>query len=155
MAESVTQVPTKKPSSDEVGVRVITLAGENKGAMMDLTSASSLLHNRKKQVSTAHYIHQHEIKSEGDETEDGSKKKEKSEEKGASSMSEKKAPPLTTFVNSNVQSVNNSILLSSNCSHKDPGVHVALSRKPSGNLVPSTSHHQTKGAHHKDHANGH
>jgi hypothetical protein len=39
---------------------------------------------------------------------------------------------MNAFMNSNVQSIHNSILYISSLTHHDPGVHLALSRKPYG-----------------------
>ncbi|KAG5251666.1 proteoglycan [Salix suchowensis] len=120
----------KKNSSDseDVGMKVITIAGENKGAFMEV------IRSPKKQVfeGTSHFLHKKgNPKSEGS---DSSKSQRKSNG----------AIPLSAFVNSNVQGVNNSIAYNSSCSHHDPGVHVSLSRKPSGAAA----------FHVKDHGNG-
>ena len=37
------------------------------------------------------------------------------------------SPPMSAFVNSNVQAVNNSILFNTSLTHHDPGVHVFFS----------------------------
>lgn len=124
----------------EVPVRVITLAGENKGAWMEFGSPSSLLKNKKKPetIGTARQQQVEEDGAQGNRT-----KTEKKNGKGANST---KAPPVpSAFVNSNVQSVNNSIVLHASCSHGDPGVHLAFSRKP----APANGYHR------KDQPNGH
>lgn len=41
---------------------------------------------------------------------------------------------MKTFMNSNVQMINNSLVYNSMATHHDPGVHLRISRKPgSGN----------------------
>jgi hypothetical protein len=120
----------KKNSSDseDGGMKVITIAGENKGAFMEV------IRSPKKQVfeGTSHFLHKKgNPKSEGSDSssseEGNSKKKDKNPNGKAMGPS-----PLSSFMNSNVQGVNNSIVYNSSCSHHDPGVHVALSRKPAG-----------------------
>ena len=54
------------------------------------------------------------------------------------------APPLSAFMNSNVQGVNNSLVFQSSCTHHDPGVHLSLSQKPAAS-----------GFNVKDRGNGH
>ncbi|KAF5451787.1 hypothetical protein F2P56_026859 [Juglans regia] len=108
---------------EEVGMRVITIAGENKGAFMKLIQSS-------KKHEVVHKNENPKTKSHGNDWEStssdkavGNLKKNKSHEgKVTSSM------PKRAFVNSNVQCVNNSILYNCSCTHHDPGVHLALSR---------------------------
>lgn len=67
---------------------------------------------------------------------------EKSSEEGEGKSSEKKGKshkgkassswPMTAFLNSNVQSVNNSLMYNSSCTQHDPGVRFVLSKKPLG-----------------------
>lgn len=74
------------------GTSVITLAGENKGASMNIGAKSK---DKER--------HGHRL--------DGG-------DKG-----------MTALINSNVQVINNSLLLQSSCSGGDPGVHLKLSAK--------------------------
>ncbi|KAJ6404389.1 hypothetical protein OIU84_012549 [Salix udensis] len=132
----------KKNSSDseDVGMKVITIAGENKGAFMEV------IRSPKKQVfeGTSRFLHKKgNPKSEGSDS--SSSEEGKTEKKGKNHKGKATGPsPLSAFVNSNVQGVNNSIAYNSSCSHHDPGVHVSLSRKPSGAAA----------FHVKDHGNG-
>ncbi|KAJ4728061.1 vegetative cell wall protein gp1-like [Melia azedarach] len=129
--------------SDDVGMRVITIAGENKGAFMEVIK-SPLKHSfdgnshtvqQKGNAKTETEWHSFSSSSE----EGKSKKKDKSSKQKAMH-----SPPMDAFMNSNVQGVNNSIVFNSSCSHHDPGVHLSLSRKPFGH-----------GIHVKDKTNGH
>ncbi|GAV74509.1 hypothetical protein CFOL_v3_17989 [Cephalotus follicularis] len=125
----------KKFSSDseDGGMRVITIAGENKGAFMEVTLSTHKKHGFE---GNPHYLHKNvnPRTSSGDERQSYSTS---SDEEGSSRMKDKTyktmATPLPTsaFMNCNVQGVNNSIVYNSSCTHHDPGVHVAFSRKPS------------------------
>ncbi|XP_041001364.1 mucin-2-like [Juglans microcarpa x Juglans regia] len=118
----------KNWDSEEMGMRVITIAGENKGAFMEL------IQSPKKHEAVAYKKGNHKTQSHGSESEsmssssdkEGNPKREKGH-KGKVTGSK----PMSAFMNSNVQSVNNSILYNCSCTHHDPGVHLSLSRKPS------------------------
>lgn len=101
-------------SDEESGLRMITIAGENRGAFMELLPSSS-------PSSTGS-----PMKSKAEQGEEAAKAK-KDGKGGAGTLS-----PLSAFVNSNVQGVNNSILLNASCAHSSPGVHLAVTRRPSG-----------------------
>ncbi|KAK7381971.1 hypothetical protein VNO80_00564 [Phaseolus coccineus] len=90
--------------SEGHGVRVITISGENRGAYMKITQS------QKKQP----------IHKMGNS--DGEKVRTLS------------SPPTTRafYGNSNVQCVNNSMLLNSSLSHHEPGVHLIVPKKPFG-----------------------
>ncbi|XP_059650322.1 vegetative cell wall protein gp1-like [Cornus florida] len=108
--------------SKDFGVRVITIAGENRGAIMELGHRGLLR--------------------------DGKKSERNSNDEGINIKMEDKPdkmvrPLKTAFINSNVQGVNNSILLDSSFTHRDPGVHLSLSSKANGG----------RGAHLKDQNN--
>ena len=87
--------------SEGHGVRVITISGENRGAYMKITQS------QKKQP----------IHKMGNS--DGEKVRTLS------------SPPNRAFYgNSNVQCVNNSMLLNSSLSHHEPGVHLIVPKRP-------------------------
>lgn len=118
----VISTPKKQSDSEEYyGARVVTLAGENKGAVMELSPS------RKKNGAGA-------WSNIGQKLEELSSRK-KDEKHKAGGM---ETAPMDAFVNCNVQGVNNSILYNCSCTHNDPGVHLALSRKSNGG----------RGAHH-------
>ncbi|OEL25284.1 hypothetical protein BAE44_0013700 [Dichanthelium oligosanthes] len=102
----------ERPTSSAAGTTVITLAGENKGASMKIDGAA--LANGKADSASGKDRRGHKL--------DGSvvvaSEKEQAGSKG-----------LTAFVNSNVQVINNSLLLQSSCNGGDPGVHLKLSTK--------------------------
>ncbi|KAM3299059.1 hypothetical protein ACQJBY_040513 [Aegilops geniculata] len=85
------------------GASVITLAGENKGASMKV----------------------------GGKSKDGSWKEHHGGHRldGKPVDGEKKQGMMRALINSNVQVINNSLLLQSSCSGGDPGVHLKLSAK--------------------------
>lgn len=118
-------------------MKVITIAGENKGATMELTrspkhppphhlkaSPTSKSNGQESRISTL------PGSSSSDEGDGKMKKKDKSHQWKFFT-----SPPMSAFMNSNVQGVNNSILYNSSCNHHDPGVHLALSRKPSNGAL--------------------
>lgn len=119
--------------SDESGMRVITITGENRGAVMELISNSSNKHGFH---GTPHHLHKkgngnsaktgEESHSDTSSSSEDGKGKKKMKEKGGKS----KAKPMSAYLNSNVQGVNSSIMFNSTCHHHDPGVHLTLLRKP-------------------------
>ncbi|XP_022147442.1 proline-rich receptor-like protein kinase PERK2 [Momordica charantia] len=84
---------------------VITIKGENVGAIMHITQSSDGTEMVKKKPST----------ESGNDDEKGNK---------SSSL------PAKSFMNSNFQGVNNSVLYNSSFSHRDPGLHLSFSKKP-------------------------
>lgn len=86
----------------EHGMHIITLAGENNGASM---------HIGRKALGKA-----------------GPRRGSKIEEHP--SAESKEVPSISTSVNNNVQSINNSLFHQSSCSQEDPGVHLIISSKP-------------------------
>ncbi|KAJ1378376.1 hypothetical protein SESBI_47908 [Sesbania bispinosa] len=78
------------------GTRVITISGENKGASMEI------MQSRKKPS----YVHKMDNESEN----------------GNEKVRRRPNPMRGVYMNSNVQCVNNSLMLDSCCSHHDPGV---------------------------------
>lgn len=119
----------KHSDSEDAGMRIITIAGENKGAIMDLSPNFG-----KKSHHTfggnPHRLHTEEdnpsVQSDGEKS--GSNSDGKSKERNKNHKS--KSPLMSAVMNSNVQGVNNSILYNCSTSHHDPGVHLSLSRKP-------------------------
>ncbi|KNA20364.1 hypothetical protein SOVF_053200 [Spinacia oleracea] len=81
---------------DENGVRIITIAGTNTGATM---KRELLDHHHKHH----HHHHHHEVFPDDDQPEG-----------------------LDTYVNSNSQAVNNSIMLGASYTSNDPGVHMDI-----------------------------
>ncbi|KAK7349402.1 hypothetical protein VNO77_06738 [Canavalia gladiata] len=109
-------IDTKLSSSEGCGFRVITIAGENRGAYMQITKS------QKKP------IHKKENSGSG---EVNANMKEKSRKVRTQS-----SPPLTAlYANTNVQCVNNSMVFHASCNYHDPGVHLILSKKPFGKHV--------------------
>ncbi|RLM93555.1 hypothetical protein C2845_PM08G07600 [Panicum miliaceum] len=99
-----------RPAPAAAGTTVITLAGENKGASMKIDGAA--VADGKADSASGKERRGHKL--------DGSVAggKEQAGSKG-----------LTAFVNSNVQVINNSLLLQSSCNGGDPGVHLKLATK--------------------------
>lgn len=132
----------KFSDSEDSGMRVITIAGENRGAYMELVQSQkkhepNYLHKKGNLKSNS-------IKVDGGESESSSaeegkmiNKKDKNQ-KGRT----KSSFPMAAYMNSNVQCVNNSLLFHASCSHHDPGVRLSLSKKPFG-----------EGYHVKEHVN--
>ncbi|KAK9713599.1 hypothetical protein RND81_06G038400 [Saponaria officinalis] len=101
-------------NSEDIGMRVITISGENRGAVMEL--------------GHSHGSH-HKLKTEATPKTRNSDNTSKA----------KPSKPMHAFTNSNVQGVNSSIVFNSTISHHDPGVHLSLARK-SGKGGHSTEH---------------
>lgn len=97
--------------------RLVTLIGENKGAIMVLNPNST-----KKSYTNVFGGKSQTIGNKEEEGEMGSKKKEDQNDMNTMEMEES-----TLFINSNVQGVNNSILDDSSLTHHDPGFHIFFS----------------------------
>ncbi|KAG6725670.1 hypothetical protein I3842_02G043300 [Carya illinoinensis] len=109
---------------EEVGMRVITISGENRGAFMKVIQSASKKHevvHRNENPKTESHGNDWENSTSSDEAVGNLKKDKSHKGKVTSSM------PMRAFVNSNVQSINNSILYNSSCTHNDPGVHLDFS----------------------------
>lgn len=101
-------------------VSVVTLTGENRGASMQLGSKSA---KRERSVHIHRGYKVNPDESAGATTDgEGSSKVKKSKEP--------QNPPSWVYVNSNIQSVNNSILFNNSVSERNPGVNLVLSRNP-------------------------
>lgn len=125
---------TSKNNSDseELGMKVITLAGENKGAIMELSP------NQRKNYPPGNpqrmYTNKNNYNgSNFDKSRNESGEEGKSNEEGkTSSGMEMQSSPTAVFLNSNVQGVNNSILYNCNHRHNNSGVHISLTKKANG-----------------------
>ncbi|KAF8113767.1 hypothetical protein N665_0045s0013 [Sinapis alba] len=129
------------------GTRVITIAGENKGAVMEIIqSPSSSNKTRGEGTHSSRGFNGagekgRRLQSSSSSSDEGEGKKEttKNHNNNGNNMN----LPMKAFMNSNVQMINNSIVYNSMASHHDPGIHLKLYRKPgSGN-----------GSHVKDYGN--
>ncbi|XP_049376858.1 vegetative cell wall protein gp1-like [Solanum stenotomum] len=109
-------------AADDFGTSVLTLAGDNKGAIMELSPS-------RKTYSPQSLQKKGSPKSWSSE-DDGEKSGNESGRKG--DKMQNKSLPMTAFMNSNVQGINNSILHNASCTHHDPGVHLVFSRKTNG-----------------------
>ncbi|MCD7455377.1 hypothetical protein HAX54_027993 [Datura stramonium] len=109
-------------TADDFGMSVLTLAGENKGAIMELSPS-------RKTYSPQSLQNKGSPKAWSSE-DDGEKSGSESGRKG--DRMPNKSLPMTAFMNSNVQGVNNSILHNASCTHHDPGVHLVFARKTNG-----------------------
>lgn len=120
------EVPQKKLSNsdnaDDSGMSVLTLAGENKGAIMELSPS-------RKTYSPQSLQKKRNPKPWSSE-DDGEKSGSESGRKG--DRMQNKSLPMNAFMNSNVQGINNSILHNASCTHHDPGVHLVFARKTNG-----------------------
>ncbi|KAJ6800973.1 putative basic proline-rich protein-like [Iris pallida] len=126
--------PRNKPAATETSAtsrkddggtwKAITIAGDNMGAYMELGSSQHHQKQQKEKHQNGHQQHH-----QGLEIESGSEAGRTADKKGGKNVRK----PIAAVVNSNVQSVNNSLLFSSKCSQNSPGVHLGLA-----------SHHQPK-----------
>ncbi|KAK4268910.1 hypothetical protein QN277_022137 [Acacia crassicarpa] len=116
--------------SEDSPMKVITIAGENRGAYMELIQSPK----KNEFGDKSNYLYRNgvsKIKSENGESgisssDEGNEKKKETR----NSRRAKSSNPMSTFMNSNVQCVNNSILYNASCSHHDPGLRLSLARKP-------------------------
>ncbi|KAL1309459.1 hypothetical protein HN51_052141 [Arachis hypogaea] len=125
-----TVTPTQPPTEvddDHKSFSVVTLAGDNKGATMHVAEGSS---NKTKKDGSIR-IHraykkknpeeeEEETTDAGDEN-DASASEKKDDDDDDDDVAANKA-----YVNSNIQSVNNSVMVQGSVSERDPGVRVAL-----------------------------
>ncbi|KAI3787429.1 hypothetical protein L1987_41891 [Smallanthus sonchifolius] len=110
---------TRKPEthkkhwdSEDAGKNIITIAGENKGAIMNITPFSDKQHN------FGNNRHKPTTSNNGETDSEAKNKNQNSD-----------SLLKTSFLNSNVQGVNNSIIFNCSISHHDPGIHLTLSTK--------------------------
>lgn len=109
-------------NADDFGMSVVTLAGENKGAIMELSPSRKTYSPQSLQKKG----NPKPWSSEDDGEESGSESGRKGD------RMQNKSLPMTAFMNSNVQGINNSILHNASCTHHDPGVHLVFARKTNG-----------------------
>ncbi|KAK4364991.1 hypothetical protein RND71_016349 [Anisodus tanguticus] len=109
-------------TADDYGMSVLTLAGENKGAIMELSPSRKTYSPQSLQKNGSPKVWSSE--------DDGEKSGSESGRKG--DKIQNKSLPMTAFMNSNVQGINNSILHNASCTHHDPGVHLVFGRKTNG-----------------------
>ncbi|XP_022951357.1 sulfated surface glycoprotein 185-like [Cucurbita moschata] len=110
-----------KPYEKQKAVESINLAGHNVGAVMEIDK-SSVGHRLGGET-----VRKNETEGGG---RDGNEEKKKEEKK--KKEKKKKNVPMTAFMNSNFQSVNNSVLYDSSCSHRDPGLHLKFADAADG-----------------------
>ncbi|TKY61225.1 laccase-1 protein [Spatholobus suberectus] len=133
-------VHRKLSDSEDSGMRVITIAGENRGAYMELTQSPKKQEPKHLHKKGNTNINVDGVESESSSAEEGKVSKKDKNHKGRTASSF----PMAAYMNSNVQCVNNSLLYHTSCSHHDPGVRLSLSKKPFG-----------EGFHLKEHVEGH
>ncbi|KAI3693471.1 hypothetical protein L6452_33306 [Arctium lappa] len=114
VATKTPEASKKHLDSEDLGMRIITIAGENKGAIMDLTPNKThnnfgnnphSLHTKKDNLTAS---------SDGETNSDGKSKAKNKKSKSPLMNS-------TAIMNSNVQGVNNSIMYNCSTTHHDPG----------------------------------
>ncbi|KAL7239103.1 hypothetical protein ACSBR2_005074 [Camellia fascicularis] len=120
--------PKKLSDSEEFGMRIITIAGDNKGAIMELNPKKNEFGGSPQSLKKKG--HANAWKDQLGNASSGEEGRLKSKDKAMAASSP--PLPLNTYMNSNVQGVNNSILYNCSCTHHDPGVHLSLSRKANG-----------------------
>ena len=98
----------------------INIKGENVGAVMEIVESSKREggHMIKKIKETARGILNNNDMA--------------NDQNNEASKAPNSSMPTNTFLNSNFQSVNNSLLYNANLTHRDPGLHLAFSRDPTG-----------------------
>lgn len=115
-----------KPHEKQKAAESINLAGHNVGAVMEIDK-SSVGHRLGGETVRKNETEGGDVGRDGNEE----KKKEEKKKKEKKEKKEKKVP-MTAFMNSNFQSVNNSVLYDSSCSHRDPGLHLKFADAADG-----------------------
>lgn len=121
---------SKQPVDDRP-VSIITVAGENRGASMQLGAESA-----KKGGSVP--IHRgYKLKSDeiAETTTDG---EESSKGRSPRDPTTKNNQATTAYINSNIQSINNSIMFNSSVNERNPGVHLVFSHNLAEPTKPAT-----------------
>ncbi|CAL9093465.1 unnamed protein product, partial [Musa acuminata var. zebrina] len=99
-----------KKKENENETKAITIAGYNVGAYMDLGSS----HGRQIGKQQLHHAKGESQAEDANDTE------------GKTTKTASKRKPMISSVNSNVQSVNNSLLFNASCAQGSPGVHINI-----------------------------
>lgn len=113
-----------KTAINDKPVSVITLAGENRGASMQMGSNSS---------RTEGPVHIHRgYKINPDETAEATTDGDGSSNKGKKSEDAKTTEdqPKEVYVNNNAQGINNSIVFNVSITERNPGVHMSVAHAP-------------------------
>ncbi|XP_039048415.1 proteoglycan 4-like [Hibiscus syriacus] len=113
--ESEAKGKKNSSESEDAGMRIITITGDNKGAFMEINQSS----HHKNGFQGSLYL-----------LESGSSSREAGDQKMKGKSNSSKTMPMNAFINSNVQGINNSIVYNSSCVCHDPGVHLTLYTKP-------------------------
>ncbi|XP_031499641.1 uncharacterized protein LOC116263945 [Nymphaea colorata] len=98
---------------EDPDVRVITLAGENKGAIMDIS------HGIKRKDGTLHIFRDYKVNRE-------EKSEQSSDEEEREKNFHETGKPFMAYINNSAQSINNSIMYHSSCNNNNPGVHLSV-----------------------------
>jgi hypothetical protein len=117
---------------------VITLTGDNRGATMHVGSES----DKKEGSIHIHRAYKNESEESIDVTTDGEGNTNNDEENSMEHSEVGKA-----YVNSNIQSINNSLMFHGSINERDPGVQVTLPQKPSETInrgEKDTQNHRTE-----------
>lgn len=111
----------------------INIKGENIGAVMEIVESSKREggHVIKKKETTRGILNNNDIGND---------------QNNEASKTHNSSMPTNTFLNSNFQSVNNSLLYNATLAHRDPGLHLAFSRNPKEDrfTVDEKKQHHTK-----------
>ncbi|XP_057731253.1 uncharacterized protein LOC130946507 [Arachis stenosperma] len=116
-----TVTPTQPPTEvddDHKSFSVVTLAGDNKGATMHVAEGSS---NKTKKDGSIRIHRAYKKKNPEEEEEETTDAGDEKDDDDDDDVATNKA-----YVNSNIQSVNNSMMVQGSVSERDPGVRVAL-----------------------------
>ncbi|CAO2834284.1 unnamed protein product [Amaranthus hypochondriacus] len=108
---------------------IVTLTGENNGAIMQLSSESPKI-DRPVHIHRGYKIEPDKV-SETTTDEEGSSREKKS---GNTYPQEELAT--MSYINNNVQGINNSLVFNSTVAERNPGVHVVTSRNPVKPIKP-------------------
>ncbi|XP_043710095.1 proteoglycan 4-like [Telopea speciosissima] len=108
-----------KQAIDGNQATVITLAGENRGAVMHVGTESAKGEGSV-HIHRGYKLNQYDNAETTTDEEGSSQRRMENPKTGEDTTT-------SAYINSNVQSINNSIILSSSCSERNPGVHLIFS----------------------------
>ena len=108
---------------DDKQFSVITLVGDNRGATMHLGSESA----KKEGSIHIHRAYKNDPEETNEVSTDGEENTNEEEEEEDLGMA---------YVNSNIQSINNSLMFHGSISERDPGVQITLPQKPTEPVRP-------------------
>ncbi|KAK1399257.1 Isoflavone reductase family protein [Heracleum sosnowskyi] len=128
----ISKLTQKMATEQGKPVSIITLIGENKGATMQLGSPKE----------GAVHIHRGYKFKPDDSTETTTNGEKSSKDKRPKEENTKEDHMTKTYMNSNSQGINNSVVFKSSITERNPGVHLTLTQNPTEPIKTTTKENQ-------------